>query len=184
MKLLKKASATIPFLVLFTLLSLLCRELYSASSKEAYIPGFSGDEIPHFSLPYLNNPSKSFTQQDLRGHVSIVNIWASWCSACRAEHPMLMYLKSNYDIPIYGILYKDDASTAIKYLTQRGNPYKVIGNDEYGDAGIEFGIYGTPESYFVGPDGQVLYRQVGVLSQSKWENVIYPLIKPYMKKKK
>lgn len=182
MKYLNKAKSIIPFLILFTLLSLLCRELYSANSDH-YTQGFSGDAIPSFSLPYLNNPKKSFTQQDLRGKVSLVNIWASWCSACKAEHSMLMNIKENYGIPIYGILYKDDASNALQYLNHRGNPYKVIGNDEYGDAGIDFGIYGTPETYVVGPNGEVLYRQVGVISKSKWNNVIYPIIKPYLKKK-
>ena len=173
---------SLPFIILFILLSVLCRELYSAN-HETNMPSLTGEPVPVFSLPYINNPQKSFTQQDLRGHVSLINIWASWCSACRYEHPMLMKIKRS-GVPIYGILYKDNAVDALQYLTHRGNPFTIVGNDESGDTGVDFGIYGTPETYVINPQGQIIYRHVGALDESVWDGVIYPMIKPYLKKNK
>jgi len=169
---------SIPFIILFVLLSLLCREIYSAN----YMP--SKDPLPAFSLPLLNNPDKSLTQHDLKGHVSLINVWASWCSACKYEHSLLMKIKNSYGIPIYGILYRDDASDALKYLNRHGNPYTVIGNDESGDVGMSLEIYGTPETYVVDPNGQIIYRQVGAMSEQLWNVVIYPMVKQYLKKEK
>jgi cytochrome c biogenesis protein CcmG/thiol:disulfide interchange protein DsbE len=183
MKYIAKIKFMIPFLILFTLLSMLTRELYSATSHDTISSEMIGEQVPAFSLPYLSDADKTLSQNVLKGHVSLINIWASWCSACKAEHSILMKIKNDYGIPIYGILYKDDASDALKYLTRHGNPYTEVGNDEYGQVGIDFGIYGTPETYVVSPTGEILYRQVGALDEYTWNKVIYPIIQHYAKKK-
>lgn len=176
----QKCKNLIPFLVLFALLSLLCRELYSASSNE--MPSaLLGDPIPAFSLPYLNG-SGTFTQHTIpKGRVSLINIWASWCAACQQEHSMMMKIKNTYHIPVYGILYKDNARDANYLLNNEGNPYVLIGNDYSGEVAIDFGVYGTPETYVISPSGRIVYKHVGVISQQTWDRVIYPLIKKYNK---
>lgn len=181
MKIVKYIKLIAPFVILFTLLSMLTRELYSANHN-MMTPDMTGQHVPAFSLPFISNPDKRMTPLTMRGKVSIINIWASWCSACKYEHPLLMRIKRDYGIPIYGILYKDDASNAIKYLSRRGNPYTSIGNDEDGDIGIDFGVYGTPETFVVSPKGEILYRQIGAMDQATWEKVIYPIIQQYEKK--
>ena len=178
MKISQKAKNLIPFIILFALIGLLWRELYSAQSFE--IPSsLVGDPVPDFQLPYLGDPQKQFTQKDLIGHVSLLNVWASWCSACEDEHAMLMKIKNKYHIPLYGIAYKDSTKDATDWLNSHGNPYLIVGNDSTGNVGIDFGVYGTPETFVINPDGQIIYRYVGAIDQSAWDNIIYPLIKQY-----
>jgi cytochrome c biogenesis protein CcmG/thiol:disulfide interchange protein DsbE len=172
-----------PFIILFGLLCMLCNQLYSANKIQTN-PEIIREPLPAFSLPYLNNPEQTLTQKDLKGKVSLLNIWASWCYACKMEHETLMDISKTYGIPIYGILYKDDASDALKYLTRHGNPYTAIGNDESGEAGDNFGIYGTPETYVVSANGDIIYRQEGAMSERTWKTIIYPIVQQYLEKKK
>jgi cytochrome c biogenesis protein CcmG/thiol:disulfide interchange protein DsbE len=167
----------IPFTILFILLALLWAELSSTRSY-AFSSGLSGETIPKFSLPSLYG-SGNVTNKDLGGRVVILNFWASWCSACRSEHSMLMKIKNKYHIPIYGIVFKDDPSDAKSYLSERGNPYVAIGSDEDGITGVDFGIYATPETYVLSPEGKIIYKQIGVIDQETWDNEIYPIIKRY-----
>jgi cytochrome c biogenesis protein CcmG/thiol:disulfide interchange protein DsbE len=171
-----------PFLILFALLNVLTRELNTANNRETITSNMIGENIPAFSLPYLNSPHKKLTPAIMHGKISIINIWASWCSACKYEHELLMKIKRDYGIPIYGILYKDDAMNAIRYLSHNGNPYTEVGNDAEGDTGIDFGVYGTPETYVVSQTGEIIYRQIGALDQATWDQTIYPLIQKYEKK--
>ena len=178
MNLMQKIKLIIPFIILFSLLGLLWHELYSAESFE--IPStLIGDPVPNFQLPYLDNPQKQFTQNDLRGHVSLLNVWASWCSACEEEHAMLMKITNKYHVPLYGISYKDNVNDAKDWLRKRGNPYIIDGNDNTGNVAIDFGVYGTPETFVISPDGQIIYRYVGAIDQSAWDTVIYPMIQKY-----
>lgn len=173
----------IPFILLFALLSLLGRELYSATPKE--LPSaLVGEALPAFNLPTLNSTSTHLKSSDLKGHVTILNVWASWCYACNYEHDMLMKIKQNYHVPMYGILYKDDAGTASSYLSKQGNPYVTVGDDSSGDTAIDLGVYGTPEMFIINPQGRIVYRHVGAVDQSTWDEDIYPLIKKYEHKAK
>ena len=92
-----------------------------------------------------------------------------------------MKIKNTYHIPIYGIAFRDDPADAKAYLANRGNPYTKVGSDPKGTTAIEFGLYGTPETYVVNPSGDIIYKQIGVISQSTWDNEIYPVIKRYKK---
>ena len=92
-----------------------------------------------------------------------------------------MRIKNDYGIPIYGIVYRDRAQDAIRYLNRRGNPFVAIGNDSGGDAATDLGIYGTPETFVINPQGRIIYRYLGVIDQNVWDNKIYPKIKKYVR---
>lgn len=174
----QKIKVVIPFVILFILLALLWRELFY--TKPGELPSaLIGEALPTFTLPNLYHPQDMFTDKQLRGHVSLLNVWATWCYACSLEQPMLMKIKNQYHIPIYSIVYKDDTQTAIQWLNKNGNPFIITGNDHSGDVVIDFGVYGTPETFVISPQGKIIYRHVGVINQKAWDEVLYPLIKKY-----
>lgn len=165
-----------PFLLLFSLLALLGYELFHAKPNE--IPSaLIGEAVPTFTLSTLESPNVTFTQQQLRGHVTLLNIWATWCYACSLEHDMLLKINRDYHIPIYSVLYKDDADKGLAWLREHGNPFTLTGNDSNGDVAIDFGVYGTPETFVISPAGNIVYRHVGAIDQEAWDTVLFPLIK-------
>lgn len=182
MKTLKKI---LPFLLLFTLLSLLGTELFSASPTK--LPSkLIGEPLPKFRLTsiYQNESLKltKFTNNQLPNGVVLLTYWATWCDACRSEHSMLMDIKNKYHIPMYGIVYKDNTSDVKHFLSYNGNPFTMIGDDASGDTAMDFGVYGTPETYVI-YNHRILYRHVGGLDDSVWQNDIYPLIQKYSQQK-
>lgn len=174
---LNKLSVLIPFAFLLGLLTLLGKELHSSGYTPP--PGMIGEKLPRFSLPLLGESSGTLNRGTLSGKVSLLNVWASWCSSCRSEHELLMKIKNKYGIPIYGILYRDNHGKAMKYLLSEGDPYQLVGADDRGDMAVNLGIYGTPETFVVGKDGTILYRQTGALTEYNWKKIIYPIIKQY-----
>lgn len=130
---------------------------------------------PHFALPPLSGGERGFSSADLAGQVSLVNTFASWCVPCRAEHPVLSALAQTGRVPIYGIDYKDKAEAALAWLAELGNPYTRIGADD-GRVGIDWGVYGVPESFIVDRDGRIRYKHVGPLTQADVEQTILPLV--------
>lgn len=174
----QKLKMLIPFILLFSLLGLLWHELFSSYTTE--LPSaLIGERIPNFQLPVLQQSDKTFTQKNLVGQVSLLNVWATWCTACGVEHDMLMTIKNKYNVPIYGIDYKDNARDAAKWLRDKGNPYVMIGNDITGDVGIDLGVYGTPETFILNKNGDIVYRHVGSIDQDTWDNVLYPIVQKY-----
>lgn len=178
MTMIKKLKATIPFIMLFVLLSMLWHELYSTGSSK-YNSSMTGETVPVFALETVANPNKTFSSSALKGRVTLLNIFATWCSACNAEHNMLMRINKEYHIPIYGILYRDNGAQAKLWLARYGNPYVTIGNDPRGSTGVDLGIYGTPETLVISPQGRIVYRHPGSISQRDWDNTIYPIIQKY-----
>lgn len=172
-----KLKLAAPFAIVFLLLGILWTELSSTRSY-AYSTGIVGEKVPDFSVPNLSGAS-DLTQSNFKGQVTLLNFFASWCSACMAEHPMLMKISAKYHIPIYGIAFRDDPRDARGMLNKKGNPYKLAAYDEEGDTGVDFGIYATPETFVVSPNGSILYKHVGVIDQETWDNTIYPIIKKY-----
>jgi cytochrome c biogenesis protein CcmG/thiol:disulfide interchange protein DsbE len=137
---------------------------------------YIGKAAPEFSLPTLKDPSKTFSTADLKGQVSLVNIWATWCGGCRTEHPFLMELSRTNTIPIYAIDWRDNRPDALNFMKQLGDPYVASGFDEDGRVGIDWGAYGAPETFLINAEGMVVYRFTGPLNRALWEQEFVPRI--------
>ena len=135
-----------------------------------------GNPVPDFALPPVLGREEGLSTQDLIGHVSLVNAFASWCVPCRAEHPLFMELNATGEVPLYGINYKDPPDQARAWLDELGDPYARIGADIHGRAGIEWGVYGVPETYVIA-DGTIAYRHVGPITRSILEETLLPIVR-------
>lgn len=140
---------------------------------------FINKPAPAFRLALLTEPTAQFAPSDLSGQRWILNVWASWCVACRVEHPLLNQLASSTTIPLVGLNYKDKAIEAKQWLDQRGNPYSKIPMDVSGDAGIDWGVYGVPETFVIDEQGHIIYKHTGPISAQIVEQEILPLFARY-----
>jgi len=134
-----------------------------------------GKAAPAFELPVLSQPDKRFVPADMRGKVWLLNVWASWCVSCRDEHPVLVELSKKGVLPILGLNYKDKGDEAQRWLKQFGDPYQLSVVDADGRIGIDYGVYGVPETYLIDTEGVIRYKQVGPLTQAILENKVLPL---------
>ncbi len=132
---------------------------------------------PVFSVPTLFNPGQSIGTEQLKGQTWLLNVWASWCVACRQEHPLLNELAGQIILPIIGLNYKDERTDAKNWLAELGNPYTIIAHDLKGDVGIDFGVYGVPESFLIDRNGRIRYKQIGPFSADDIQQTLLPLIK-------
>jgi cytochrome c biogenesis protein CcmG, thiol:disulfide interchange protein DsbE len=132
---------------------------------------------PDFDLPPLLSGVGGLKTADLKGQVSVVNVFASWCVPCRAEHPVWAKATAEAKLPIYGINWKDKRETAAAWLKQLGNPYTRVGFDPDNKAGIEWGVYGAPETYIIDKHGRVRFKYVGPVFEETLEGTILPLVK-------
>ena len=161
---------------MFALLGLLLA--YGLKLDPRKIPSPLVDKpLPAFSLPTLEDPKKLFTNADLKGKVVLVNVWASWCVACKQEHPVLLALSRDKQVPIIGLNYKDRREDATNMLKVEGNPYDVSIMDADGRVGINWGVYGVPETFVVDKQGVIRYKQIGPISPEDWEQTLLPLIR-------
>ncbi len=135
-----------------------------------------GKPAPSFALPLLQDPSQKFASSDYAGDVAIVNVWGSWCYACREEHPFLLQIAKTTDVPIYGVDWNDDRDAALAWLKQLGNPYKKTGFDSKGNVAIDFGVYGAPETFLVDRKGMIVYKHVGPVTSDVWREEFLPRI--------
>jgi cytochrome c biogenesis protein CcmG/thiol:disulfide interchange protein DsbE len=135
-----------------------------------------GKPVPDFALPPVLGREEGLSTQDLIGHVSLVNVFASWCVPCRAEHPLFMELSTTGEVPLYGINYKDPPDQARAWLDDLGDPYARIGADINGRAGIEWGVYGVPETYVIA-DGTIAYRHVGPITRAILQDTLLPIVR-------
>lgn len=133
--------------------------------------------VPNFSLPEVKAPDKTFSSSNLRGKVSLFNVWASWCVSCREEHPVLVALSRTGSVAIYGLNYKDRREDAIRWLDQLGDPYLASAHDLEGKVGIDFGVYGVPETFVVDRNGIIRYKHIGPIDQKALEQKIMPLVR-------
>lgn len=140
-----------------------------------------GKSVPDFSLPQLHDPDKVFSPKDMLGQVWLFNVWASWCGGCREEHPVLMKLAKAGEAPIYGMDYKDRRDEALMWLRRHGNPYPLTAVDESGRVGIDYGVYGVPETYVIDKAGIIRYKQIGPLDEDTLRQKIIPLIRDLQK---
>jgi cytochrome c biogenesis protein CcmG/thiol:disulfide interchange protein DsbE len=131
---------------------------------------------PAFTLPQLHDTSKRFSSQDMKGQVWLLNVWASWCVSCREEHPVLMSLARQNIVPIYGLDYKDKNDDGEAWLRNGGDPYTLVVTDADGRVGIDYGVYGVPETYVIDKQGVIRYKQIGAVTHQSLQEKILPLI--------
>ncbi len=132
---------------------------------------------PAFKLPLLAQPEAMLTPADLRGKVWLLNVWASWCVSCRVEHPLLVELAKSGTVPIYGLNYKDKRLDAMQWLRERGDPYLQSISDTDGRVGIDYGVYGVPETFVIDREGVIRYKQIGPLTPEALRDTILPLVR-------
>ncbi len=135
-----------------------------------------GRPVPRFGLPPVRGRSLGLSSADLRGDVSLVNVFASWCVACREEHPLLMQLSKSGIVTLDGLNYKDAPDDAAKWLDTMGDPYTRTGADINGRVAIDWGVYGVPETYVVDPQGRIAFKQIGPITPEILDKTILPLI--------
>ena len=132
---------------------------------------------PPFTLPQLHQPTATFSSEEMKGKVWLLNVWASWCVSCRYEHPLFMQLARSKIVPIYGLNYKDEREDSIAWLQQHGDPYVLSAYDIEGRVGIDYGVYGTPETYVIDQQGVIRYKHIGPVSPKDLQDTILPLVK-------
>lgn len=133
-------------------------------------------EVPAFSLPTVRDSQERITEDVFKqGEVSLLNVWGTWCAACRIEHPFLVKLAEE-GMPIYGVNYKDDVDEAVNWLEQLHDPYRLSVVDADGRLGLDLGVFGAPETYVVDKQGVIRYRHVGVVDQRVWDETLGPLV--------
>jgi cytochrome c biogenesis protein CcmG/thiol:disulfide interchange protein DsbE len=135
-----------------------------------------GKPVPDFTLPQVADPERTVSPADLKGRVYLLNVWASWCVACREEHPVLMDAARDTDLTIVGLDYKDKRADALQWLEERGDPYDVSAFDAKGKVGIDLGVYGVPETFVVDAEGVIRRKFVGALTHQKLRTEILPLV--------
>ena len=131
---------------------------------------------PAFQLRQLHRPDQMLSSQDMRGKVWLLNVWASWCESCRDEQPLLVEYARQNVVPIYGLDYKDEPAEAIKWLEQFGNPFVLSAVDKEGQVGINYGVYGVPETFLIDKQGIIRYKQIGPVTQQSLREKILPLV--------
>jgi cytochrome c biogenesis protein CcmG/thiol:disulfide interchange protein DsbE len=136
-----------------------------------------GKSVPQFVLPPVQGRTLGLSSADLQGEVSIVNVFASWCTECKYEHALLMQLQASKEVPLHGINYKDRPDDAQKWLDSYGDPYTRTGADLNGRVGIEWGVYGVPETFVIGKDGRIAFKQIGRLTPEILEKKVLPLVR-------
>jgi len=164
----------IPLLLFTLLVGLLYRGL-SLDPKLVPSP-LIGKPMPGFTLTRLDDPDKTISDADLKGKISLLNVWATWCTSCRAEHETLVEFARTGKVAIYGLNYKDDRADAQRWLMQLGNPYIANAFDPDGRTGIDWGVYGAPETFIMDKHGIIRHKHIGPLTGQVIASEILPLI--------
>ena len=165
----------IPLVIFALMVGLLWRGLFLDPKK---VPSPLIDKpAPAFSLSMLETPSKQLSTVDMTGQVWVLNVWASWCVSCRAEHEVITALANKNLVTVVGLNYKDEPDDASRWLQQFGNPYAVSVIDRDGRVGIDWGVYGVPETFVIGADGLIRYKHIGPVTHESLQQKILPVIR-------
>ena len=135
-----------------------------------------GKPAPSFKLAQLHPPQEALGTADMKGKVWLMNVWASWCVSCREEHPLLVALAREKIVPIIGLNYKDEPAAGMRWLTDNGDPYDRSVVDRDGRVGIDYGVYGVPETFLIDKNGTIRYKQIGPITQEALTKKILPMI--------
>lgn len=174
----------IPLLVFLALAAIFLLQLLSGRDISTVPSALIGQPAPQTVLPPLEGMGlPGFDTNTFKGQVTLVNVWASWCAPCREEHPVLMELSRDGRFALIGMNYKDKPENARRFVGELGNPYSAIGVDESGRSAIDWGVYGVPETYVVGPDGTIGYRHVGPLTRDSVSLSLMPEIEKALARK-
>jgi cytochrome c biogenesis protein CcmG/thiol:disulfide interchange protein DsbE len=167
-------------LFLFIILAVFLAIGLKLNPKEIPSP-LIGRPVPNFSLPLLHIPGKNLGSSDLKGRVWMLNVWASWCSACRSEHPLLNQLAKQEAVTIIGLNYKDEPEDAKRWLKMLGNPYNASVMDQDGRIGIDFGVYGVPETFIIDKQGVIRHKHIGPITPDDITGSLMPMIEELQK---
>ena len=138
---------------------------------------FIDKAAPAFKLEQLHQPKAAFAPEDMKGKVWMLNVWASWCASCRIEHPLLVDMARKREVAIVGLNYKDKREDALAWLGKFGDPYEVSAWDIDGRVGIDYGVYGAPETFVIDKQGVIRHKQIGPITPEALEKTILPLIR-------
>jgi cytochrome c biogenesis protein CcmG/thiol:disulfide interchange protein DsbE len=136
-----------------------------------------GKPAPEFTLPVLDEPGRMISPADYKGQVWLLNVWASWCSGCKVEHNQLLRMTASGDVKMIGMDYKDQDADARNWLRQLGNPYETVVVDAQGKAGIDWGVYGVPETFVIDKKGVVRHKHIGPVTEEAMTKTLLPMIK-------
>lgn len=179
---LRKILLILPLAAFLALSAVFLMQLLSGRDAAMVPSALIGAQAPQTSLPPLEGLTlPGLEPADFQGKVSLVNVWGSWCGPCRQEHPLLMELAKDDRVRLVGLNYKDKPENARRFLGELGNPYEAIGVDRNGRAAIEWGVYGVPETFLVGPDGTIRYKHVGPFTPRSIQRELMPQIERALK---
>lgn len=174
MKMLRYLKISIPLFVLMLIGYFLWQGL---SLNPRLVPSaLINKPVPEFNLASLKNPNRMLSNKLFKGHVSLLNVWATWCATCADEYPALIDIAHSKVVPIYGLDYKDNRLAALKWLKNYGNAFVLNGFDESGLTAINWGVYGTPETFIIDKHGIIRYKQVGEITQQLWKDKLLPIV--------
>lgn len=163
-----------PLLGFFVLVSFLAMGL---TLKPSEVPSpLINKPAPRFSLPQLQAPDKTFSPESMIGKVWVLNVWASWCAPCLEEHPVITELASRHAVSVVGMNYKDTPQNAIAWLGRNGNAFETTISDAHGAVGIDFGVYGVPETYLIDKAGIIRYKNTGPMDAGEMRSELLPLV--------
>ena len=173
-----KARRVLRFLPVAAFLAIAAMFAWGLTHDPREIPSnLIGKPVPQFNLPPVQGRTLGLASENLKGEVSLVNVFASWCAECRLEHPLIMQLQAQKRVTIHGLNYKDRPDDAARWLNTLGDPYTRTGADIGGRVGIDWGVYGVPETFVVGKDGRIALKQIGPLTADIIEQKILPLVR-------
>ncbi len=170
-----RASLFIPLAVFLVILALLWRG-FSLGDPHALPSALLNQPLPEFALPVLHEPGRVVGSEAMHGEPFLLNVWATWCPTCRAEHAELARIAEEYGVPIFGINYKDNPAEARRWLARYGDPYVFSVVDADGSLGIDLGVYGAPETFLVDAEGVIRYKRIGAVDRRVWDTKLGPLL--------
>jgi cytochrome c biogenesis protein CcmG, thiol:disulfide interchange protein DsbE len=179
----RRLGVLVPLVLFLALVALFYLRLF-AGDPSTLPSALIGREAPEFSLPPVDGlkhadgtPVPGFSRADLgQGHVTVINVFASWCAPCREEHPLLERLARMNRVKLIGLAYKDEPQNTVKFLGELGNPFSAVVADQKGRAAIDWGVYGVPETFVIGKDGRIAYKHIGPLTEASLTDVLLPEI--------